>query len=152
MRQSGVISLTLVVAVLVGVSLTGVAQANGGFPTPSPPPDEIDFQYGEQCSVPGIVINSSTIIFQITGDTKVDGRLVWKQFDLHPGQRSTRYLCDTDYIGHHKIHWEYNGVLVLPKQWSPYMYNSTQTCRNHTVNGEASFRCRFTKWNWGRQD
>lgn len=152
MRRARIISLTLVVAFLISVGLVGVVQAQVGFPTPQPPPDESeDWRNGEQCNVPGIVVNFSTKTIKILGDTYENGRLVWKQFDLHPGQRSTRYLCDTDYIGHSKLHWEYNGVLVLPRQWSPYMYNSTQTCRNHTVNGESSFRCQFTKWNWGRQ-
>jgi hypothetical protein len=153
MKRTKIIRVTLATMFLVSLVLTRPVQANKGLPTPQPPPDEQqDWRNGEQCNVPGIVVNSSDITFIITGDIKENGRLVWKQFNLRPGQRSTIYLCDTDYIAHLNLHWDYSSVLVIPRQWSPYLFNSTRTCRNHTVNGNSSFRCTFTKWNWGKQD
>ena len=149
MRRARIISMTLVVALLISIGLVGAVQAKGGFPTPQPPPDENGFRHGEQCSIPGIVVNSSNKRIRITGDTWENGRLVWKRFYLHPGQRSTQYLCDTDYIGHIFLDWDYNGLVVSRLKWSPYILNTTQTCRDHTVNGVSSFRCQFTKWNWG---
>ena len=145
--------LAILLAGLVGAGLTGTdVQARGEddpLPTPAPPGDGGDYGHGEHCNLPGIVVNFSTIPIKILGDTYVNGRLTWVQKTLYPGQRSSQHYCDTDYIGHYTLQWKFGDRIVQPKKWSPYIFNTTYVCRNHTVNREASFRCVFAHYNWG---
>ena len=78
-----------------------------------------------------------------------DGKLVWVQKTLYPNQRSSLYLGDSDYIGHGSLVWKFGSTLVQPRGWSPYMFNTTYVCREHTANERASFRCVFSHYNWG---
>ena len=75
--------------------------------------------------------------------------MVWKQFDLMPGETSTKYLCDTDYLASLQVAWQWDNWIVQPWYWSPYLFNTTYRCKDHTVNGTASFKCTFVKYNWG---
>ena len=146
-KRKAMFVIAMLAILVIGLSSNVYAQ----FPTPKPPPDEHGRHRGEWCNVPGVVINNSDSRVRILGDTWENGVLVWKQYDLTRGQRSTTYLCDTDYIGHPLYHWKFDKWVISPWVWSPYIYNTTYTCRNATVLGTASFQCLFTKWNWGPQ-
>jgi len=153
MRRLMIINLTMMVVFLVGVGLMGAGvQAKGEddpFPTPAPPKGGGDYGQGEQCDLPGIVVNSASMSVQILGDTYRNGELVWVQKTLYPNQRSSLYLCDTDYIGHGSLVWKFGDIKIQPKTWSNYILNTTYVCRDHTVNGRASFQCLFSNYNWG---
>jgi len=148
-KHQSVLVLALLAVLAIGLSST--AYASKSFPTPDPPPDEHGYEQGEQCGLPGVVINRSDRRVRILGDTWEHGQLVWKQYDLTKNQSSLLYLCDTDYIGSVERKWKFDLRVIEPWVWGPYLYNMTYTCNNATVEGSPSFQCLFTKMNWGPQ-
>ena len=102
--------------------------------------------------MPGTIQNDSSHTILITGDTWENGQLVWKEFDLKPTEKSTKYLCDTDYMASEHVAWQWGWAFIIqPGWWSAYLLNMRVRCVNHTVNGTASFRCYGEGWNFGPQ-
>lgn len=147
------LQLLAVCILLAVIGAVGVNNAYASGPIsddPPRPPDESGYKNGEQCNVPGIVINNSDHVILITGDTWENGKLVWKRFNLRPGENSLKYLCDTDYLASQHVAWQWaDAFIVQPNWWSAYIFNMMVKCQNHIVNGVNSFRCQGIGWNWG---
>ena len=81
-----------------------------------------------------------------------DGSLEMRNYDLQPGEFSTTYNCDIDFIASRYVTWQWGDILtVQPNWWSAYIFNMRVECVNHTVQGNASFKCKGVGLNWEEQ-
>ncbi len=123
-------------------------------PTPAPaqtPPEEApdpeEAGLPENCTWPGIVINSTSnkeiLIWWDTDEEPYQ----WKDAVLQPGQNSTMHTCDADYYTYQYANWYHSLTLKLAGHRSPYIYHSTYECVDHP-RIHNTVQCNWLGWNF----
>lgn len=130
--------------IVIAAFLPSILQAQVDGPVPPTPPSG-EAGLPENCTWPGVVINStSNKKIRIWWDTD-DAPYQWKDADLNPGENSKKYTCDADYFTYRFQNWYYGVREILAGHPSPYIYHMTWECLDYRVN---TVKCYFRGYNF----
>lgn len=151
-----ILSLAIVIALLLPTVLLAQEPEPPAepAPTPAPPqtppeenPDPEESGLPENCTWPGIVINStSNKEILIWWDTDEEP-YKWKDAVLQPGEDSRRHTCDADYYTYQYANWWHGITEKLAGHRSPYIYNMTYECLDHP-RIHNTVQCHFRGYNF----